>query len=174
MPAAPLNTEGQPSFDICQRGSWEFLWYSHPSERNHWNHHLLWNSFAPLTPDATNQSTSHPEDYWLVYSVCVSERAQMLVWSYEYMHIWFSVWPCMLPGWSRRLGYVAYCISSWGGSWGCCAEAHRRRAWFTVCRRPAVTGSVFWKTSSQPRRETTTSPTLFDSPSPPKSPNLNH
>lgn len=100
MPAAPLNTEGQPSFDICQRGSWEFLWYSHPSERNHWNHHLLWNSFAPLTPDATNQSTSHPEDYWLVYSMCVSERAQMSAWSYEHMHIWFSVCDpaCLLGG----------------------------------------------------------------------------
>lgn len=182
MPAAALNPEGRPSFDICQGGSWEFLRYSDPSEKNHWNHHLLWNSFAPspLMPQ-----TNPPHILWTsilayVQYVCVwmCLIVGVRVWLCEHMHICFSVCdPHMPPGWSQRLGYVAYCISSWGGSWGCCAEALRRRAWFTVRRGPDVTGSVFWKTSSRPGgRQQPPQPrlTAHFPHLPPKSPNPNH
>lgn len=98
--------------------------------------------------------------------VCVIIRA--------HAHLFFCVWPRMPPGWSQRLGYVAYCISSWGGSWGCCAEALRRRAWFTVRRGPDVTGSVFWKTSSGPEGDNNLPNPVWLRSLPPKCPNPYH
>ncbi len=130
---------------------------------------------CPLTPNATNWSTSHPEDKHIgLYTVCIWMCLIVCVIIRAHAHLFFCVWPHMPPGWSQRLGYVAYCISSWGGSWGCCAEALRWRAWFTVRRGPDVTGSVFWKTSSGPEGENNLPNPVWLCSLTPKSPNPNH
>lgn len=103
---SPLNSEGHQSFDIWQRGSWEFLWYSDPSERNHSNHGLLWNSFAPspLMPQTDPphiRRTSIPAHTYIHTCVYLNVLdCVVFVWLNEYMHICFSVcYPaCLLGG----------------------------------------------------------------------------
>lgn len=89
------------TFDICQKGSWKFLRCSDPSERNHRNHHLLWNSIppSPLMPQ-----TFYLPSWGLLaprhQTLCVSEHAEVWVWLHQYMHICFSVCDpeCFLGG----------------------------------------------------------------------------
>lgn len=96
MPTASLNTEGQPSFDICQRGSCKFLWCSDP--RNHWNHYLLWNSSAP-SPLMPQTNPPHILRTNILAYVCVYLHVLHCVWSYEHMHICFSVCVTLCASW---------------------------------------------------------------------------
>lgn len=152
---SPLNSEGHQSFDICQRGSWEFLWYSDPSERNHSNRGLLWNSFAPspLMPQTDPphiRRTSIPTHTY----VCVSECARLCcvcVIVQVHAHLFFCVLPHMPPGWSSARGTWRIAFPAEVGSWGCCAETLRQRAWFTVRRGTRRDWQCFLKPSSRPR-----------------------
>lgn len=51
----------------------------------------------PLSSPLCHKPTSHPEHCWPGRSMCLSERVDASE---------------AVPGWSRRLGYVAYCVSS--------------------------------------------------------------
>lgn len=160
MSSAPFEHK---LFDILRRGSREFLWFSHPSERNHWNHHLLWNSSAPsLLSPQTIQLASPGQNTLACMCVCVCLSTcawlQACVCVYHCTSTSTFVFPAcvcetLCASWVvSRPEYVAYCISSWGRSRGCCcAEAGQLRAWFSVRRGPDVTDRVFGETSPLPR-----------------------
>lgn len=115
---------------------------------------LFWNSCAPspLLPQSILPHISRTS------IVACSRLCECLLICFS-VDVCLCVTPYWLLGGPAAFGFVAYCLSSRGGSWDCGSEALRLRAWFTIRRGPDVTGSIFCRNPLASRGRQQNSPT---------------